>query len=56
MKMTDCGSDVEFKNEKNCAYDENAIDVKDAVQVHLHFCITFCDTQLCCKCLESMTR
>ena len=23
MKMTDCGSDVEFKNDKNCAYDEN---------------------------------
>ena len=23
VKMADCGSDVEFKNEKNCAYDEN---------------------------------
>ena len=23
MKMADCGSDVEFKNDKNCAYDEN---------------------------------
>ena len=23
MKMADCGSDVEFKNEKNCAYNEN---------------------------------
>ena len=23
VKMTDCGSDVEFKNEKNCEYDEN---------------------------------
>ena len=23
MKMADCGSDVEFKNDKHCAYDEN---------------------------------
>ena len=23
VKMADCGSDVEFKNDKNCAYDEN---------------------------------
>ena len=23
MKIADCGSDVEFKNDKNCAYDEN---------------------------------
>ena len=23
VKMADCGSDVEFENEKNCAYDEN---------------------------------
>ena len=23
MKMADCGSDVEFKNDKNRAYDEN---------------------------------
>ena len=23
MKMADCGSDVEFKNDKNCVYDEN---------------------------------
>ena len=22
-KMADCGSDVEFKNDKHCAYDEN---------------------------------
>ena len=23
MTMADCGSDVEFKNDKNCAYDQN---------------------------------
>ena len=23
VKMADCGSDAEFKNDKNCAYDEN---------------------------------
>ena len=23
MKMADCGSDAEFKNDKNCAYDKN---------------------------------
>ena len=23
VKMADCGSDVEFKNDKHCAYDEN---------------------------------